>query len=51
MNQRMVYAILALVLLVMMGCSAETATPQPVDLSAIKDQIEAEDYQEAAQAL
>jgi len=51
MKQRMVYAILALVLLVMMGCGAETATPQPVDLSAIKDQIEAEDYQAAAQAL
>lgn len=51
MTQRITYVILALMLLTVMGCGSETATPQPVDLNAIKEQIEAEEYQGAAQAL
>ena len=54
MNRRLQWigSALALILLITAGCGgSQTATPSAVDLSEIKTQIEAEEYQAAAQAL
>ncbi len=52
MNKRLRIIGGALVLLlIVVGCSPDTPSPAPVDLSEIKAQIEAGEYQVAAQAL